>query len=168
MINTLNVGPEIRLDMSATDKLDISLTGGINYYKTHYSLKPNLNTEYVNQEYSTEINWQLPHSFFFNTEFTYTINNQLGNGFNARVPLWNAYISRQFLKFNKGEIKLSAYDLLNQNVGVSRSTSQNYIEDKRVVNLRRFFMLSFTYSLNKNGLGSDREKGDIHIIRRGG
>jgi hypothetical protein len=168
MINTLNVGPEVRLDVSATDKLDISINGIINYYKTNYSLKPDLNTEYIIQQYSTDINWQLPHSFFFNTEFTYTINNQLGNGFNARVPLWNAWISRQFLKFNKGELKLSAYDLLNQNVGVSRSANQNYIEDKRVVNLRRYFMLSFTYSLNKNGLGGGRERGDIHIIRRGG
>jgi hypothetical protein len=166
MINTLNVGPEVRFDMNPTDKLDITLTGSINYYKTHYSLKPDLNTEYINQQYITEINWQLPHSFFFNTEFTYTINNQLGDGFNARVPLWNAYISRQFLKFNKGEIKFSAYDLLNQNVGVSRSTSQNYIEDKRVVNLRRFFMLSFTYSLNKNGLGPAGMKEGIRIIRK--
>jgi hypothetical protein len=166
VINTLNVGPEVRLDMSANDKLDISLTGGINYYKTQYSLQSNLNTEYINQQYSTEINWQLPHSFFFNTEFTYTINSQLASGFNAKVPLWNGYISKQFLKFNRGEIKLSVYDLLNQNVGISRSTSQNYIEDKRVVNLQRFFMLSFTYSLNKNGLGSGMEKGGIRIIRK--
>jgi len=166
MINTLNLGPEVRLVMSPTAKLDVTLTGSINYYKTQYSLKPDLNTEYINQQYGTEINWELPHSFFFNTEFTYTINNQLGNGFNARVPLWNAYISRQFLKFNKGEIKLSAYDMLNQNVGVSRSTSQNYIEDKRVVNLRRFFMLNFTYSLNKNGLGRGGGMEGIRILRK--
>jgi hypothetical protein len=80
--------------------------------------------------------------------------------------LWNGYISKQFLKFNRGELKLSVYDLLNQNVGVSRTTNQNYIEDKRIINLQRFFMLSFTYSLSKNGLGAGAEKGGLRIIRK--
>ena len=165
-INILNAGPEIKMEMNAGDKLDVSLTGGINYYKTQYSLRASLNNEYFNQQYSTEINWQLPASFFFNTEFTYTINSRRASGFNARVPLWNAFISKQFLKYKKGEIKLSVFDLLDQNIGVSRSTSQNYIEDKRITNLQRFFMLSFTYSLNKNGLSASAERGGIHIIRK--
>ena len=165
-IKTINLGPEVRLDLSATDKLDVSLTAGINYYKTQYTLQAALNNEYFNQQYSTEVNWQLPHNFYCNTEFTYTINSQRASGFNTRVPLWNGYISKQFLKFNRGELKLSVYDLLNQNVGVSRTTNQNYIEDKRTVNLQRFFMLSFTYSLSKNGLGNGAENGGIRIIRR--
>jgi hypothetical protein len=165
-INTLNVSPDVRVDFEVTEKLDISLSAGVNYYKTQYGLQESLNTEYLNHTYSSEINWQLPKSFFFNTEFTYTINNQLASGFNAKVPLWNAFISKQFLRYNRGEIKLSAFDMLNQNIGVSRSTSQNYIEDKRVKNLQRFFLLSFTYSLTKNGLSSPGEVGDIHVIRR--
>lgn len=165
-INTLNISPDVRVDFEATEKLDISVSAGVNYYKTQYGLQTSLNTEYLNHTYSTEINWQLPKSFFFNTEFTYTINNQLASGFNAKVPLWNAFISKQFLRYNRGEIKLSAFDMLKQNIGVSRSTSQNYIEDKRVKNLQRFFLLSFTYSLTKNGLSSPGEVGDIHVIRR--
>jgi hypothetical protein len=120
----------------------------------------------LNQQYSTEINWQLPGRFYFNTEFTYTINSQRASGFNTKVPLWNAFISKQFLKFNRGEIKLSAFDLLKQNMGVTRSTSQNYIEDKRVTNLQRFFLLSITYSLTKNGLSAPGETNGIHIIKR--
>lgn len=166
LINTLNIGPDIRFEINATEKLDISLSAGINYYRTQYSLQRSLNTGYLNQQYSTEINWQLPGRFFFNTEFTYAINSQRASGFNTKVPLWNAFISKQFLRFNRGEIKLSAFDLLKQNIGVSRSTSQNYIEDKRVINLQRFFLLSFTYSLTKNGLSAPGETGNIHIIKR--
>ncbi|WP_166437044.1 outer membrane beta-barrel protein [Niastella caeni] len=166
MINTLNIGPDVRFEINASEKLDISLTAGINYYRTQYSLQANLNTEYLSQQFSTEINWQLPKRFYFNTEFTYAINSQRASGFNTKVPLWNAFISKQFLRFNRGEIKLSAFDLLKQNIGVSRSTSQNYIEDKRVKNLQRFFLLSFTYSLTKNGLSAPGEAGGIHIIKR--
>jgi hypothetical protein len=166
MINTLNIGPDVRFEINASEKLDLSLTAGINYYKTKYGLQQSLNTEYFNQQYSTEINWQLPKRFYFNTEFTYSINSQRASGFNTKVPLWNAFISKQFLRFNRGEIKLSAFDLLKQNIGISRSTSQNYIEDKRVKNLQRFFLLSFTYSLTKNGLSASDETGGMHIIKR--
>ena len=164
MISTWNVGPDVRIEINATEKLDVSLTAGVNYYKTKYGLQESLNTEYLNQAYSTEINWQLPHSFYFNTEFTYTINSQRASGFNTKVPLWNAFISKQFLRFNRGELKLSAFDLLKQNIGVSRSTSQNYIEDKRVRNLQRFFLLSFTYNLTKNKLNPSGGQRSIHMI----
>jgi hypothetical protein len=166
MISDLNIGPDVRFEINASEKLDLSLSAGINYYKTQYGLQQLLNTEYLNQQYSTEINWQLPGRFYFNTEFTYTINSQRASGFNTRVPLWNAFISKQLLKFNRGEIKLAAFDLLKQNIGVSRSTSQNYIEDKRVTNLQRFFLLSFTYSLTKNALSASGETNGIHIIRK--
>jgi hypothetical protein len=164
MISTWNVGPDVRIEINATEKLNLTLSAGVNYYKTQYGLQQSLNTEYLNQAYSTEINWQLPRSFYFNTEFTYTINSQRANGFNTKVPLWNAFISKQFLRFNRGELKLSAFDLLKQNIGVSRSTSQNYIEDKRVKNLQRFFLLSFTYNLTKNRLNPSGGSRSIHMI----
>ncbi|WP_276479592.1 outer membrane beta-barrel family protein [Paraflavitalea pollutisoli] len=152
-INTATAGPSIRVDMNPSTKFDVSLNAGINYNRSSYSLQSSLNTTYFSQNYGSEVNWQLPKSFYFNTEFSYTVNNRLANGFNLRVPLWNASISKQFLRFNRGELKLSAFDILNENVNVSRSSNQNYIEDSRITTLRRYFLLSFTYSLSKMGLG---------------
>lgn len=153
-IRTLTLGPEIGLDMSPHDKVSISLTANLDYNYTKYSLQSAMNTKYFSQEYSTSVDWQLPKSFFLATEFTYTINSQRAQGFNTKVPIWNASLSKQFLKYNRGELKFSAYDLLNENIGISRNSNQNYIEDSRVNILRRFFMLSFTYSLSKTGLNS--------------
>ncbi|MFL5743226.1 MAG: TonB-dependent receptor domain-containing protein, partial [Niastella sp.] len=164
MISTWNVSPDVRIEINATEKLNLSFSAGVNCYKTQYGLQQSLNTAYLNQVYSTEINWQLPRSFYFNTEFTYTVNSQRASGFNTKVPLWNAFISKQFLRFNRGELKLSAFDLLKQNIGISRSTSQNYIEDKRVKNLQRFFLLSFTYNLTKSRLNASGGPRSIHMI----
>lgn len=165
-INTLTVGPNVRLDMNPTDKFDVSLNAGINYNKSDYSLQSSLNTTYFSQNYGADINWQLPKSFYFSTDFTYTVNNRLAEGFNLRVPLWNASISKQFLRFNRGELKLTAFDLLNENVNISRSSNNNYIEDSRIRTLQRYFMLSFTYSLSKVGLGPARpDGGGIRIMR---
>lgn len=165
-INTLSTGPSLRLDMSPTGKLDLSLNAGINYNTSKYSLQSSLNTTYFSQNYGADINWQLPKSFYFNTEFTYTVNNRLAEGFNLRVPLWNASISKQFLRYNRGELKLTAFDLLNENVNISRSSNQNYIEDNRIKTLQRYFLLSFTYSLSKMGLGAAMPAGGpVRIIR---
>ncbi|HWV69590.1 outer membrane beta-barrel family protein [Chitinophaga sp.] len=164
-ISTVSLGPAMRFDLNPADKLDLSFNAGINYYNTTYSLQPALNSGYFMQQYEGEVNWQLPANFYISTSFNYVVNSRRTEGFNAKVPLWNASVSRQFLRFNRGELKLSAFDILNENVGINRSTNQNYIEDSRVRNLQRFFLLSFTYSLSKNGLSSAAMPG-IRMIRR--
>jgi hypothetical protein len=163
-IKTFNLGPDVSLDINATEKLNIGLGAQVKYNRTKYSLQPALNNNYLSQEYEASVDWEMPKGFFFSTEFNYIINSQRAAGFNTRVPLWNASISKQMLKYNRGELKLSARDLLNKNIGVSRTTNNNYIEDSRVMTLRRFFMLSFTYSLSKTGLNN--AGGGMKIITR--
>lgn len=166
-IGTITLGPAVRFDLSPSDKVDLSLGAGFNYYKNTYSLQAALNTSYLSHQYEGEVNWQLPANFYLTTSFTYTVNSQRADGFNTRVPLWNAAFSRQFLRFNRGELKLSVFDLLNENVGISRTGNQNYIEDSRVKNLQRFFLLSFTYSLSKHGLSNNRSEGGVRIMQGG-
>jgi Outer membrane protein beta-barrel family/Carboxypeptidase regulatory-like domain len=165
-IQTLTLGPEVRLDMNPTEKLNVSVNAGLNYSRSNYSLQSARSTRYFTQTYGTDINWQLPKLFFLATDFTYRINNQHADGFNAKVPLWNASISKQMLRFNRGEIKFSVNDLLNQNIGINRTSNQNYIEDSRINNLRRFFLLSFTYSLTKTGLNNAGNGGGVRVITR--
>jgi hypothetical protein len=165
-IGTATIGPELRFDLNPSDKLDMSLIGGFTYYRATYSLQPALDNNYFTNQYEGEINWQLPAQFYFTTSLTYTINSQRAAGYNTKVPLWNASFSRQFLRFNRGELKLTAFDMLNQNVGISRTANQNYIDDTKIKNLQRFFLLSFTYSLSKNGVGGNKQDGGFRIIQK--
>lgn len=164
-IRTLTLGPDIRFDINPTEKLNLSLGAGINYNRSTYSLPSLEPAEYFSQNYNASVDWQLPKGFFFATDFEYAINSQRAAGFNLKVPIWNASLSKQVLKFNRGEIKFSARDLLNRNVGISRNTNNNYIEDSRVLTLRQFFLLSFTYSLSKTGL-QNGGGGGMRIITR--
>lgn len=153
-IKTLSFGPELRLDMNPTDKINLALGAGLNYNKSRYSVQSSPEATYLSQEYNMSVDWELPKRFYLSTDFTYTINSQRAAGFNTKVPIWNASLSKQVMKYNRGEFKLSARDLLNENIGISRNTNNNYIEDSRVLTLRRFFQLSFTYSLSKTGLNN--------------
>lgn len=164
-INMLSVGPRFSLDLNPHEKLNLTFTAGGNINDTRYSLQKAFNTRYFSQLYEVQVEWDLPAGFHFSTEFAYNINNQLAAGFNTKVPLWHAAISKQMLKFNRGELKIRVNDMLNQNIGVSRNSNQNYIEDSRVNTLRRYAMISFTYSLSKTGLGAN-QGGNMRIITR--
>jgi hypothetical protein len=158
-IKTLGLGPTLNVDANPTEWL--SLSTGVEYRinSAKYSLVPAQNTNYLSQEYNVSADLQLPKSFFFSTDFSYTINNQLAAGFNRNIAIWNASISKQFMKYKRGELKLAVSDLLNNNSGVSRNTNQNYIEDREVNTLKRFFLMSFTYSLSKTGLNQGKMGG---------
>jgi hypothetical protein len=52
-------------------------------------------------------------------------------------------------KKKNGIIKLAAFDLFNQNTNVNRSVNANSIVDTRSNRLARYFMLTFTYRLQK-------------------
>ena len=165
-IKIFSFGPSLRLDVNPTDKLNITAGGGFNYNNARYSLQQSLNTKYFSHELETSLDWEMPKGFFFSTDLSYIVNNQRASGFNTKIALWNASISKQMLRFNRGELKLSARDLLNQNIGISRNTRDNYIEDASVMTLRRYFLLSFTYSLSKVGLGGGNNNGGMRIITR--
>jgi hypothetical protein len=164
-INTVSLGPDVRLDMNLSSKFDLAVNAGYNYNSSKYSLASTNNTKFFTQTYGVDANWQLPKQFFLSTEFSYIINTNRAQEFNTSVPLWNASISKMFMRYNRGEIKLTAFDLLNQNIGISRTANNNYIEDKRVVTLQRYFLLSFTFSLTKTGLSNGGPGGGFRMIR---
>lgn len=166
-IRNISIDPNIEITKSFKDKFDLTVNGGFTYNKAKYSLQSSLNNKYFTQDYGVHIGWQLPKNFYLSSDFRYTISSQRSAGYNAKVPLWNASFSKLFLKYNRGEMKLSVYDLLNENQAIVRSTSQNYIEDQNNRVLRRFFLLSFTYSLNKMAAnaGPGGGRGNV-IIRR--
>ena len=63
--------------------------------------------------------------------------------------MWNASLSKQFLKNKAGELKLTVYDILNQNKSITRSIGENYFEDNSTNVIRRYFLISFIYNLNR-------------------
>jgi Outer membrane protein beta-barrel family len=65
--------------------------------------------------------------------------------------LWTLSLSKQILKDNRGELKLTVFDVLDKNISVNRSVSDTYVEDQQFNVLKRYFMLTFTYNLKSFG-----------------
>lgn len=153
-IENMSVGPNLGWNYSLEGRVDIQANARLNISKASYSLQPQLNSNYLQQVYALDMTNYLPWALVLNNSFNYTINSGRASGYNTQVPYWNASLAKSFLENNRGELKLSALDLLNRNIGVSRNANQNYIEDTRYNVLQRYFLLSFTYRLNKASTSS--------------
>jgi hypothetical protein len=165
-IYNISFDPSVEISKSIKNKIDLTLKGGVTFNKAKYSLQSSLNNNYLTQDYSVDAGWQLPKNFYLSTDFTYTISSKRSEGYNAKVPLWNASFSKLFLKYNRGEMKISVHDLLNENQAIVRTTNSNYIEDQSNRVLKRFYLLSFTYSLNKMSANANGPGRGNVIIRK--
>lgn len=150
-IDNMSISPNMSYAFALDGIIDITATGRLNISKAKYTLQPQLNANYLQQVYGFDMVNYLPGGIVLNNTLNYTINSGRADGFNTKVAFWNASLAKSFLKNKRAELKFSAFDLLNQNVGVSRNANQNYIEDTRFNVLQRYFLLSFTFSLNKAG-----------------
>lgn len=140
-----------------SEKIDftISYNGGLNVVSN--TLQPQLNNNYIIQTAGFKGNWLPWKGLVLNTEVTHYRYDGLGAAFNQRYWLWNAGIGYKFLKNKLAEIRISAFDLLNQNTNISRTVTETYIEDNQTRVLNRYFLMTFTYTLKNYGVGKNNK-----------
>ena len=166
-----NAAEEIVWNYNYKELFDVSAGAEIIYNDVKYSLQTLQNIQYWNQHYTFELNLYLPGGISIASDADYTTRNGLSAGYNLDAFLWNAGIAKQIFKNKKGELRLQVYDILNRNIGVSRSSNQNYIEDASCNVLKRFWQLSFTYAISrfagKNIAAPGSRNSNIQVIQQG-
>ena len=162
-IVTKSTGPSMSYTYIVDDLIDINLTARYSFSQTSNEVNSNLNTNFLTKVFGADMTNYLPLNIVLNQSLNYAINTGRAEGFNTAVPIWNASFSKFFLKNKRAEIKMSAFDLLNKNIGINRNVSQNQIVDRSYNVISQYFMLTFTYSLQKSGLGGGARPGGIMI-----
>jgi hypothetical protein len=162
-IVTKSTGPSMSYTYIVDDVIDINLTARYSFSNTNNAVNPTLNTNFLTKVFGADMTNYLPFNIVLNQSFNYAINTGRAEGFNTAVPIWNASFSKFFMKNKRAEIKMSAFDLLNKNIGISRNVSQNQIVDRSYNVISQYFLLTFTYSLQKSGLGGGARPGGMMI-----
>jgi hypothetical protein len=134
----------------------LELGTGINYslndlrYKSKTTLPGTFrNTSSNAWSLTNNINIDLTKRLILKYDIDYTINNGLAGGVSQNPVLINASLEQQLFKRKNGILRLSAYDVLQQNTNISRSINNGFTTDTRTNRLTRYFMLTFTYRLQK-------------------
>lgn len=140
-------GGNVSIENRKKEKFDVRVGSRQTYNISRYAINPEQNQQYLNSSYYAEATAYLPKGFTLNGEFSYNIYSGASFAQSQTVPLLKAYVAKTFLKAQRGELRLNAFDILNQNRGISRSSDINYIQETRYNTLSRYFLLSFTYKI---------------------
>ncbi|MDR2148789.1 MAG: outer membrane beta-barrel protein [Tannerella sp.] len=143
--------------------LDLGVNGNISYQRTRNSLDGQQDLNTYNYGGGATATVYLPLSFRIESDITYSTNQGYSSGFEQKEWLWNASVSKDFLKGNAGTLRFKIYDILQQRSNISYSSSANYNRYSEYNTLTSYFMFHFIYrfSIFKGGA----TMGDM---RRGG
>jgi len=153
-INTQkNVTTELQISAGTgftfqTDSLEISIGGDFIYNDPTSTISSSSNKPYSQQSYRARMRWTLPFRFGIESDASYTINSQRAAGYDLNFLIWNASVTRAFLKNENLILGLQAYDILNQNVNAQRAVQDNVITDSKTNIITRYFLVKLTYKFN--------------------
>lgn len=145
--NTHAINGGLVIGSNISEQIDFTVSYNNSYNLVFNLVQPQLNNTFFNQTVNGKFNITLKETWVINSDISHILFTGLQQEFNQQFLLWNAAVAYKFLPKKLGEIRLSVFDLLNQNNNVNRNVTETYIEDQRNLIIRRYFMLTFTYNL---------------------
>ena len=153
-INSIpNVG--LRLENYRKEIVDWSVAARLRLTHNTYSVSTEQNRDFINHTYTANV--MVPvvkNRFNIGTNLNYAVYTGITDDFNTDIPIWNAYMNLFVMKNQKGQVRLSIYDILNRNQGINIVNELNYSLNERTLSLGRYVTMGFTYTFrNLAGAG---------------
>ncbi|MFI3330504.1 MAG: outer membrane beta-barrel protein [Rikenellaceae bacterium] len=139
--NIHTTGFRVGLASNISENIDFNV-----YSSTAYSSTINTvlsNSSYFNQTLYLSSNFIVWRYYTINSEVTWRYYQNQGN-----YTVWNLGIGRKFFKQRNGEVRIVAYDLLNQNQNIQRYIRTSCVEAVNSNALGRYVVLRLSYRFN--------------------
>jgi len=156
----LSINPRINATWSIDELITIAPSYRYTFRTTDFENYVISNAQNFIHNGKLEITSYFPKKFVLGSDFGYTYNSNIADGFKKDFYLWNISLGYNFFK-DQFLAKVKVYDLLNQNLNNTRTITPTAIVDAENTVLKRYVMFSLTYKLEKF---AGKKKGDGGII----
>lgn len=147
---SFNVNTNAYVTFNFKELLELEPRYSIGFNNTEYNLEDLDKVKYTSHNATLRLTTYWPENLIWGNDITYQYNGDVSPGFDKDALFWNASLGYQMMKKNS-TVKVSAYDLLNQNNNTRRTTGQDFIQDFQGTVLKRYFMVSFSYKFDQFG-----------------
>ena len=142
----LTLVPKLVIGSNISEKLDFTMSYSSGINRAFSSLADTHSSNYVMHTAQGQFGWNFWKDLTFRTSMSYIGYTGLESEA-SNYLLWNASIGMKFLKNKATEIRLEAYDLLQQAQSFRQSVSSSYYDYFTANVLRPYAMLTFVYTI---------------------
>jgi hypothetical protein len=144
------IAPRAFINWSIEDLITLNPSYTYTFNRTDFNNYVIDKTEYFKHNFKFELTSYWPKHVVFGSDFGYNYNSNISGGFKRDFYLWNVSLGYNFWN-DQLLAKVKVYDLLNQNIGVSRTVTPTAITDTENTVLQQYVMFSLTFKLEKFG-----------------
>lgn len=149
------------------DVFDASLAASFGTDLTRNNLNARNDRNTYNYGLRADVNVNLPWDIYFSTSARYVGRRGYSGGFDDDYVMWNAQLSKNFLKEKQATIRLKVYDILQSQNNTFRTMGYDYTLDTETNVVGSYVMVQFVYRFNTMGgarggdaPGQPRRRGD--------
>ncbi len=155
---TSNANGGLTISSNISENLDFTLGYTLNYNNVVNTRQNVAQNEYFVHNVNARFNWIIKERLVINSTYSVNAYAGLGSGYNQTIMLWNGGIGYKLLKKKQLELRVSVFDILNNNNSISRNVTESYIEDVKSNVLNRYYMFTVTYNLRNFGTKAPETK----------
>lgn len=148
--SSTNYRGTIGINVDYSDSLSFSVSYNAFQLRNSNNRSESLDFEQFTQGLNTSLRaitpWGTQVNIIFNLD-----DQRAVPGIGKFIPLLNAYLQHPLDKRGKWSLKLTGFDLFNQNIGISRSVNQGFVSINQRNLLNQYFMLTAVYKVKNMG-----------------
>ncbi len=149
--NTLTHTLDLSFNNIKSDTWGLHWGAAVSLSDSRYSVNKEMNNKYNNYSGFARLNYRPDASWHISVSGDITHYTARSFDQPLTIPLVGAELSRYIFAHQRGAISLKAFDLLDKNKAIERSSQLNYLMERKSNTIGRYIMLSFSYRLNKAG-----------------
>lgn len=155
---TSNANGGLTVSSNISENLDFTVGYTLNYNNVVNTRQNVASNEYFVHNVNARFNWIIKERLVINSTYSVNAYAGLGSGYNQTIMLWNGGIGYKLLKKKQLELRVSVFDILNNNNSITRNVTESYIEDVKSNVLNRYYMVTMTYNLRNFGTKAPEPK----------